>query len=348
MDSKAGSGWGQPKFLLCSNCFHDIGLKLEAQRIGRWRRPNKSCPNCASRDGYTLDSKTLHALQRQFFSRATAPNQFRDDIAVLGLVEDDPPYTDIGLTLRPEAQADWDLIQSKVGGRLFYRSPRLFFLGITNHFGLHQSLPKDVVRNDIVPKLRFTEIDPVAPFYRIRVNLTDANKFDEGQYDSPPKPRRRRFGRFDNPKLPLLYASPNLQVCIHECKVTLADDIFVATVAPTRTLRLLDLSGNYDQPEFIDPFDDLLWFFRGLMNTSLPHVYRYCRRIAQTIKEMTDADGFLYNSYYTNVAGDTGGKAINYALFGHPISEGKLRIVSINTIRLNRITYDYHLGPLFY
>ena len=32
MDSKAGSGWGQPNFLLCSNCFQDVGLKLEAQR----------------------------------------------------------------------------------------------------------------------------------------------------------------------------------------------------------------------------------------------------------------------------------------------------------------------------
>ena len=347
MDSKAGSGWRQPRFLLCSNCFQDVGLKLEAQRIGRWRRQKQSCPNCASRDGCTLDNKALHELQRQFFSRATAPNQFRDDIAVLGLVEDDPPYTDIGLTLRPEAQADWDLMQSKINGRLFYRSPRLFFLGITNHFGWYQSLPKDVVRNEIVPKLCFTEIDPVASFFRIRVNLTDANKFDEGQYDAPPKPRQRGFGRFDNPKLSLLHGSPNLQVCIHECRVTLADDIFVATLAPTRTLRLIDLSRNYDQPAAINPFDDLFWFFRGLMNASRPHVYRYCRRIAQTIKDMTDADGFVYNSYYTNVAGDTGGKTINYALFGLPILEGKLKVVSINTIRLSRITYDYHLGPLF-
>lgn len=347
MDSRAGSGWGQPNFLLCSNCFQDVGLKLEAQRIGRWRRPPKTCPQCATRDGCALDNRALHELQRQFFSRATAPSQFREEIAVLGLVEDEPPYTDIGPTLRPEAQADWHLIQSKISGQLFYRSPRLFYLGITNHFGLEQSLPKDVVRNDIVPKLRFTEIDLFSLFYRIRVNVTEANKFDEAQYDAPPTPRRRGFGRFDNPKLSLLYGSPNLQVCIHECRVTLADDIFVATLAPTRTLRLIDLSGNYDQPEATDPFDDLLWFFRGLMNTSVPHVYRYCRRIAQTIKEMTDADGFVYNSYYTNVAGDTGGKTINYALFGRPIAEGKLRIASINTIRLNRITYDYRLGPLF-
>jgi hypothetical protein len=65
---------------------------------------------------------------------------------------------------------------------------------------------------------------------------------------------------------------------------------------PTRTLSLIDLTGNFEQPDDIDPFDDLEWFFRGLMNSSRPHVYRYCRRIAQTIRDMTGADGFVYKS----------------------------------------------------
>jgi RES domain len=347
MDS-ARARWGLPSFLLCSNCFRDVGLRLEAQRSGRWSRLRKTCPNCGRKDGYSLNGKALHELQRQFFSRATAPNQIRDDIAVLGLVEDETREDeDIGLRLRPEAQADWSLIQSKISGRLFYRSPRLFYFGTTNHFGWGESLPKEVVRNDIVPKLRFAEIDQDTMFYRIRLNVPDDSKFDDGQYDAPPKLRRRGVGRFDNHKLPVLYGSPNLHVCIHECKVTLADDIFVASLMPTKKLSMIDLTGNYDQPEDIDPFDDLFWFFRGRMNANHPNVYRHCRRIAQTIRALTDADGFIYNSYYTNVAGDTSGKAINYALFGRPLADGKLKVVSMNTMRLERVTYDYHLGPLF-
>jgi hypothetical protein len=334
-----------PPFPLCSGCFKDNGLRLEAKRIGK--EHTNVCPNCASSDGYALDSDCLHELQIQFFSRATAPNQYRQDVAVLGVVEDDPDEYDIGLVLRPETRADWELIRGAIGGRLWYRSPRLFYLGITNHFGLYGSLPKEVVRDQIVSKLRFTEIDPSTTIYRIRLNLDDQDKFDEAQYDSPPKPRRRGFGRFDNGKLPLFYGSPNLQVCIHECRVTLVDSIFVASLTPTKKLSLIDLTGNYDQPDDINPFDDLEWFFRGLMNASLPHVYRYCRRIAQTIRDMTNADGFVYNSYYTNIAGDSEGKTINYALFGRPLSEGKLGITSINTVRLERIRYDYHLGPLF-
>lgn len=334
-----------PTFPLCSDCFKDNGLRLEAKRIGK--EHTVACPNCKSSDGYALDSDCLHELQIQFFSRATAPNQYRQDVAVLGVVEDDPNEYDLGLVLRPETRTDWELIRAAIGGRLWYRSPRLFYLGITNHFGLYGSLPKEVVRDQIVSKLRFTEIDPSTTIYRIRLNLDDQNKFHEPQYDSPPNPRRRGFGRFDNRKLPLFYGSPNLQVCIHECRVTLVDSVFVASLAPTKKLSLIDLTGNYDQPDDIDPFDDLEWFFRGLMNASLPHVYRYCRRIAQTIRDMTNADGFVYNSYYTNIAGDSEGKTINYALFGCPLSEGKLGITSINTVRLERIRYDYHLGPLF-
>ncbi|MDP3077101.1 RES family NAD+ phosphorylase [Bradyrhizobium sp.] len=333
------------RFPLCSDCFNDVGLRLEAKRIGTQQA--SACPNCKSTDGYALDSDGLHELQVQFFSRATAPKQYRQDVAALGVVEDDLEEWDIGLVLRPETQADWTLIRKSIGGRLWYRSPKLFYFGITNHFGINQSLQKEVVRDQIVSRLRLAEIDSSTTVYRVRLNLNEQNKFDEGQYDAPPKPKRRGFGRFDNGRSPLFYGSPNLQVCIHECRVNLLDNIFIASTTPTRKLSLIDLTGNYDQPSDIDPFDDLEWFFRGLMNASQPHVYRYCRRIAQTIKDITSADGFVYNSFYTGIAGDSEGKAVNYAIFGRPLADGRLRVNSINTVRLERIRYDYHLGPLF-
>lgn len=332
----------RPDFRLCSECFKDVGLKLEARRIGT--QYDYSCPNCKLSNGYALNDDQLRELQTQFFSRATAPNQYRQEVAVLGVGTDPPDHP---IELRPETLTDWSLIRRAVGGRLWFRSPRLFYLGITNHFGLHASLPKDVVRNQIVPKLRFTEIDTSTTIYRIRLDLNDHTKFDEEQYDTPPNPKRRNFFRFDNRKLPIFYGSPNLQVCIHECRVTLLNDIFVASFTPTKTLSLIDLTDNYNQPKDIDPFDNLEWFFIGLMNSAQPKAYRHCRRIAQTIRDITKADGFVYNSYYTNAAGDSEGKTVNYALFGRPLSEGKLEVKSINTVRLERIQYAYHLGPLF-
>jgi hypothetical protein len=129
-----------PDFQLCSECFKDVGLRIEARRIGAEHA--NVCPNCKANDGYALNSDQLHDLQTQFFSRATAPNQFRQDVAVLGVVEDTPDEYDIGLELRPETRIDWALIRRAIGGRLWFRSPRLFYLGITNHFGLYGSLQR--------------------------------------------------------------------------------------------------------------------------------------------------------------------------------------------------------------
>lgn len=330
------------KSLMCSACFEDAGLELEARRYGKAK--GIACRLCGSKTGHFLDSAALEDLAYQFFSYSTAANSYQMNVAVLGIGGD---HEDTVQEMRPETWRDWRRIKAILGGSLFYRSPRLFYLGVTNHFGEYGSLQKQFVRDEIVPKLREMKLSCSTEMYRIRLNLTEATRFDEAQFDAPPDGRRRGFGRFDYSKSPVLYASPNLQVCIHECRVTLADEIFVATLSPVKPLRLIDLTGNFDQPAEIDPFDDLEWFFRGLMYSSRSNVYRYCRRIAQEIRSETGADGFAYNSFFTNIAGDAEGKTINYALFGHPIAEGKLWVDSINTVKLNSIRYGFHLGPLF-
>lgn len=42
--------------------------------------------------------------------------------------------------------------------------------------------------------------------------------------------------------LPIMYASQDLQICVHECRVTAEDDLYVATLAPSRDMKLLDLT----------------------------------------------------------------------------------------------------------
>jgi len=39
-----------------------------------------------------------------------------------------------------------------------------------------------------------------------------------------------------------MYASQDLQICVHECRVTAEDDLYVATLAPSRDMKLLDLT----------------------------------------------------------------------------------------------------------
>lgn len=64
---------------------------------------------------------------------------------------------------------------------------------------------------------------------------------DFREYDSPPAVAIGA-GRFDAPLFPVLYGSQDLPVCLHECRVTAEDELYVATLSPTHELRLLDLS----------------------------------------------------------------------------------------------------------
>lgn len=165
---------------------------------------------------------------------------------------------------------------------------------------------------------------------------------------------------------PVLYASQDLEVCVHECRVTVEDDIYVATLRPTRDLRLLDLTDvlREDATEFesLDLAVHML-FLAG------PHSYEISRDIGLSAKN-AGFDGVIYPSYYT--AARTGRMPIetawgisvrrfpgheteakshvipNLAIFGRPIKESALKVDCINRMVLTRITYDGVLGPLEY
>ena len=50
-----------------------------------------------------------------------------------------------------------------------------------------------------------------------------------------------------------MYASPDLEVCVHECRVTAEDDLYVATLGAVSSLQVLDFSvllTHEDAPEF--------------------------------------------------------------------------------------------------
>jgi hypothetical protein len=112
------------KSILCSDCFEDEGLRLEAERIGRMTKGR--CPNCDSLVGLSLDKSNLEELREQFFSRSTASHQYQVGVAIFGITNDDRSE-DEEIKMRPETERDWLLIKNKIGGRLFRRSPRLFY-----------------------------------------------------------------------------------------------------------------------------------------------------------------------------------------------------------------------------
>lgn len=56
-------------FPICSNCFNDEGLKLDAEKLGI--ENDGLCKNCNSKDGKKLDSNSIETLAHQFFVKGT-------------------------------------------------------------------------------------------------------------------------------------------------------------------------------------------------------------------------------------------------------------------------------------
>jgi hypothetical protein len=172
-------------------------------------------------------------------------------------------------------------------------------------------------------------------FYRLRVSPDHPNQPSE--YDSAPIGLGQ--GRFYTDDLPVLYGSQDLEICIHECRVTIADDLYIATLKPTNTLRLLDLTSRIT--ENCTEFESLNMAIHMLFRAE-DHSYQVSKHIAEAAKE-AGFNGILYPSYFSRVRKDI---VPNIVIFGKPIQEGLIKLECINRLSLDQVSYIPHFGPV--
>jgi hypothetical protein len=206
-------------------------------------------------------------------------------------------------------------------------------------------------------------LTPQDMFLRLRVNPKDTADID--QYDSPPLEFCGK-SRLDSVKCPIMYGSQDIQVCVHECRVTTEDMLFAATLCPVQNLKLLDLSVLIEEDKHTTEFESLdiaihMLFLAG------KHAYEICREIAVAALQK-GFDGIIYPSYFSLLR--TGAMPFetvlgisirvlpplkqkaqdqvieNIALFGHPIKEGKVSVKGINRVLLNQAYYHITYGPV--
>jgi RES domain len=207
-----------------------------------------------------------------------------------------------------------------------------------------------------------SEIAPDAILYRIRKEPKRPEEFDE--YDSPPI-GIAGSGMPDSADFPVLYCSQDLQVCIHELRATAEDDLFVATLVPTKKLKVLDVAEllwEEDATEF-----DSLDLAVHMLFLAGSHSYEISRAIALAA-HAAGFDGLIYSSYFSMLR--TGAMPLettfgishrrvrgfverekskiirNLALFGRPVEEQKLQVKCINRLILSRVSYGVHFGPV--
>lgn len=165
-------------FLLCSNCFNDQGLRLDAEAIGEAN--NSVCPKCLSKDGKKLTAELIHQLTSRFFVWGTLHRTRYGGAPVLAFNEMQET------TVSPSQwfKNDLHLIENAIGVGVFHYGPNLWMIGEVYPL---EDLQKRRRRTSIIKRILneypSASLSEEQYFYRIR--KSPAKPESASEYDSP-------------------------------------------------------------------------------------------------------------------------------------------------------------------
>ena len=347
--------------LLCSDCFVDEGLKIDAFKIGL--ELEDSCPNCKKLNGRKLSKDHIQKLAWRFFVSGTT---IRTKYGAAPIIQfNGHRYGKSDISPSPWLKNDIKLLENAAEIGFFHYGPRLWMIGEVEPLKDLQDLAKRAqVIGRILKEYPEKVLAKDSTFYRLRVSPQHPG--DLREYDSPPVALAGK-GRLDSPGFPVMYGSQDIDICIHECRATAEDDIYVATLKPQRDMRLLDLTHvlKEDVTEFesLDMAVHMLFLARS-------HSYEIARAISLAAGE-AGFDGLIYPSFFSLIR--TGGHPFetaqglslrryhpeaeryaqaftipNFALFGRPLKSSLVSVKCINRLVLTQIGYSGHFGPVTY
>lgn len=351
------------EILLCSDCFKDEGLRIDAAKHGIEQHGN--CPNCQSPYGQKLTLHHVKSLAWRFFVSGTTVRAEYGAAPVIQLNEEHYGRSDIV----PSAwlKNDVNLIEETAKIGIFHYGPRLWMVGEVEPL---KALQDPVTRPQIIERIlkEYPEgtLSVGSKFYRLRVG--PERPADSSEYDSPPVAFSGK-GRMDSPGLPVMYGSQDLDVCIHECRASTEDEVYVATLKCKRDIRLLDLSHPLEETESVSEFESLDMAIHMLF-LARSHSYEITRDIALAAKD-AGYDGVIYSSFFSLIR--TGAHPFetvygmslrrihperkqyvdastirNFALFGRPVESDLVSVECINRLILTQVGYRGHFGPIEY
>lgn len=347
--------------ILCSNCFTDEGLRIDATKHGL--EQHGDCPNCKSSEGRKLTKKHIEGLAWRFFVSGTT---IRCEYGAAPVIQcNNYHYGKSDISPSPWLENDIKLIEDAAEIGFFHYGPRLWMVGEVEPL---KALQDPATRPQTIG--RVLEEYPERPlakstkFYRLRVG--PQHPADPLEYDSPPIAFAGN-GRLDSNSFPVMYGSQDIDICIHECRASAEDDIYVATLKAERDLRLLDLTQVLEEEgtefESLDMAIHMLFLAQS-------HSYEISRAIALAARD-AGFDGVIYPSFFSLIR--TGGHPFetsyglslrrflpqrdeyveaftirNLALFGRPLKSGLVRVECINRLILTQVGYQGHFGPVMY
>ncbi|MES1926287.1 RES family NAD+ phosphorylase [Salinisphaera sp. T31B1] len=347
--------------ILCSNCFADEGLRIDAWNHGL--DSQDKCPNCGRSDGRKLAKAHVESLAWRFFVSGTT---IRCDYGAAPVVQfNEYHYGKSDISPSPWLESDIKLIEDAAKVGFFHYGPRLWMLGEVEPLkALQRRATRPQIISRVLSEYPEKKLAKNTKFYRLRVS--PQHPAEPLEYDSPPV-HLAGNGRLDSAGFSVMYGSQDIDVCIHECRASAEDDIYVATLTAQRDLRLLDLTHVLEEEgtefESLDMAIHMLFLARS-------HSYEISRAIAMATRD-AGFDGIIYPSFFSLIR--TGGRPFetayglslrrylperdkyaeaftirNFALFGQPVASGLANVKCINRLVLTQVGYIGHFGPVTY
>lgn len=221
--------------IACSSCFTDQGLRFVASSLGK-KEPG-SCPNCKAMEGAKLTKELLFDVAHRFFVWGSFHRVYYGGAP---LIQFNDRRKGGEVTFTAPLSNDAALIENLCEIGFFHYGPRLWMLGEIEPL---RQLQNTKTRMDVVDRILSdyptVVLEPGKPFYRVRKAPSKPGSHEE--YDSPPV-GTPGGGRLATPDFPVLYASPDIEVCVHECRFTAEDELYVGTLEAVDPLKLLDLT----------------------------------------------------------------------------------------------------------
>lgn len=324
--------------IACPACFSNHGFRRVVEKYV-YDDPGR-CPQCSIDSAYKLDVIALRQAMTDFF--VVGSYLVETYASVYQINNNNPNPARFDKTLARDAALSSHL----TGSVVFDYGPPMWRLGATNHYYAFEEggeRRKQAAQN-IIAAAKKADIHSGTMLYRVRLNpVADESIATPSVFDPPPSSIRREAGRWDELESSVLYVADDIELCLHECRTTIADEIVVATLSPNRTLKVIDLSSPIEETG-PTPFDDQNVFV-GIMCRSRGRWLDYCREISREALA-AGYDGIRYASYYAQSKHDY--KSLNLAIFGRPLQEGLLELKSVNRLRITDMTYKYDFGPVLY
>ena len=341
----------------CSRCFKNRGLILDAMQYGR--EEEGECPNCGREDGIKLSKAPLEYLAERFFVDGSF---WKTDFGGAPRIQFNE-HQKTGIAVDDVLLEDAEVFETILGVGFFDYGPRLWMIGeVTPLKELLDESTRATIIERIVTEYPTRVVGLDETFYRVR--KSPAHILEASEYDTPPA-HVPQDGRLSSDGVPVLYASPLIDLCVHECRYTVEDDLYVAALNPKRELRLLDLTALLKEGEGVDEFESLDMAVHMLFLAG-KHAYDAARAIARAARDK-GFDGLIYPSYFSShYHGERPFQTVygitrrafesaqgyeqslsvpNLALFGYPIADGIVEIDTINRLMIRRVAYELHHGP---